>query len=117
MIKAKSDYSQVEQSWDNYWQGSGDAGAYSSGGVNHPAILAFWDEFFQNVKHDYAAPAIIDIASGNGAVLERALAAFGDEPADITCLDVSDAAITNIRNRFPSVRGIVADAPAWAAED
>ena len=41
MIKAKSDYSQVEQSWDNYWQGSGDAGAYSSGGVNHPAILAF----------------------------------------------------------------------------
>jgi len=110
MINPKSDSSQLEQSWDTYWHGTGDAGAYSSGGVNHPAILAFWDGFFQIVKRDYAAPAIIDIASGNGAVVERALAAFGDEPADITCLDVSDAAITNIQNRFPRVRGIVADA-------
>lgn len=110
MINPKSDSSQLEQSWDTYWHGTGDAGAYSSGGVNHPAILAFWDGFFQIVKRDYAAPAIIDIASGNGAVVERALAAFGDEPVDITCLDVSDAAITNIQNRFPRVRGIVADA-------
>jgi SAM-dependent methyltransferase len=43
-------------------------------------------------------------------VLERALAAFGDEQADITGLDVSDAAISNIRNRFPRIRGLVADA-------
>ncbi len=110
MINPKSESSQLEQSWDTYWHGTGDVGAYSSGGVNHPVILAFWDEFFQIVKRDYAAPAIIDIASGNGAVVERALAAFGDEPVDITCLDVSDAAITNIRNRFPRVRGVVADA-------
>ncbi len=110
MINSKSDSSQAEQSWDTYWHGTGVAGAYSSGGANHPAILTFWDEFFQTVKRDYAAPAIIDIASGNGAVVERALAAFGDEKTDITCLDVSDSAITNIRNRFPHVRGMVADA-------
>ena len=110
MINPKSDSSQVEQSWDVYWHGTGDVGAYSSGGVNHPAILAFWDEFFQIVKRDYAVPAIIDIASGNGAVVERALGIFADEQVEITCLDVSDAAITNIRNRFPRVRGMVADA-------
>ena len=110
MTDSKSDSSQVEKSWDTYWHGTGDAGAYSSGGASHPAILAFWDEFFQSVKRDYAAPTMIDIASGNGAVLERALAAFGEEQADITGLDVSDAAITNIRSRFPRIHGLVADA-------
>lgn len=112
MTKNKSDNSQVADSWDTYWHGTGDIGAYSSGGVNHPAILAFWDEFFQTVKQDYAAPKIIDIASGNGAVVERALATFGDELPDFTCLDVSDAAIANIRDRFPGVDGIVTDVRA-----
>lgn len=112
MINPKSDSSQVAQSWDTYWHGTGDVGAYSSGGVNHPAILAFWDEFFHTVKRDYTDPKIIDIASGNGAVVERALAVFGDEQPDFTCLDVSDAAIANIRDRFPGVDGIVTDARA-----
>lgn len=106
----KSDSSPVAESWDTYWHGTGDVGAYSSGGVSHPVILSFWDEFFQSVKQDYGAPKIIDIASGNGAVVERALAVFGNEQPNFTCLDVSDAAITNIRNRFSSVRGVVANA-------
>jgi ubiquinone/menaquinone biosynthesis C-methylase UbiE len=110
MNKHQSDSSQVAASWDTYWHGTGDVGAYSSGGASHPAILEFWDEFFQTVKQDYITPKIIDIASGNGAVLERALATFGDEQADFTCLDVSEAAITNIRSRFPRVNGIVTDA-------
>jgi ubiquinone/menaquinone biosynthesis C-methylase UbiE len=110
MNNHESDSSQVANSWNSYWRGTGDVGAYSSGGVNHPAILAFWDEFFQSVKQDYSRPKIIDIASGNGAVVKRALAAFGDQASDFTCLDVSDAAITNIRNRFPQVKGLVTDA-------
>ncbi len=112
MNKNTSDSSQVADSWDTYWHGTGDVGAYSSGGVNHPLILAFWDEFFAAVSQDYSVPKLIDIASGNGAVIERALAAFGDGQADFTCLDVSDAAITNIRERFPGVEGIVSDARA-----
>ena len=110
MHKPKPVTSQVADSWDTYWHGTGDVGAYSSGGVNHPAILSFWDEFFQGVKQDYNEPKIIDIASGNGAVVERALATFGAEQPDFTCLDVSDAAIKNIRDRFPQVDGIVTDA-------
>ena len=104
----KSDH--VAASWDAYWRGTGDTGAYWSGGVSHPAILAFWDEFFRIVNHDYGAPRIVDIASGNGAVVERALAVLGRERPDFTCLDVSDAAIRNIQSRFPDVRGVVADA-------
>ncbi len=110
MNNPNSDSSQVTHSWDTYWHGTGDAGAYSSGGVSHPAIQAFWDEFFQTVKRNYTSPAMIDIASGNGAVVERAMAVFGDENIVITCLDVSEAAITNIRNRFPQVHGLVSDA-------
>lgn len=110
MNENKSDPSEVADSWDTYWHGTGDIGAYSSGGVNHPAILMFWDEFFQSVKQDYDGPRIIDIASGNGALVERALATFGDEQADFTCVDVSDAAITNICDRYPQVEGLVTDA-------
>ena len=110
MNKNNSESSQVANSWDTYWHGTGDIGAYSIGGVNHPAILTFWDEFFQGVEQGYTKPKVIDIASGNGAVVERALATFGDEQPDFTCLDVSDAAITNIRERFPQVKGLVTDA-------
>jgi ubiquinone/menaquinone biosynthesis C-methylase UbiE len=110
VVDSKSNFSQITQSWDAYWHGTGDIGAYSSGGVNHPAILAFWDQFFQTVKQGYSAPKIIDIASGNGAVVERALTAYGNEQLDLTCLDVSEAAIKNIRDRFPQVKGIVTDA-------
>ena len=110
MNKPISDSSKVTDSWDTYWQGTGDVGAYSSGGVNHPAILAFWDEFFETVRRDFSTPKIIDIASGNGAVIERALAAFDDEQVDLTCLDISEAAIKNIRDRFPQIEGIVTDA-------
>ena len=110
MNNHESDSSRVASSWDAYWHGTGDVGAYSSGGANHPAILAFWDEFFQGVIQDYGRPKIIDIASGNGAVVKRALAAFSDQASEFTCIDVSDAAITNIRIQFPQVEGLVADA-------
>jgi SAM-dependent methyltransferase len=110
MTDPKNPASQVEKSWDTYWQGSGESGAYSSGGASHPAIKAFWESFFQPVQRDYTAPSILDIASGNGAVVECALQVFGESPVEISCVDVSESAIANIQSRFPRVSGIVADA-------
>jgi ubiquinone/menaquinone biosynthesis C-methylase UbiE len=110
MNNQKSDNSGLADSWDTYWQGTGDIGAYSSGGDTHPDILGFWDQFFETMKQVYSAPRIIDIASGNGMVIERALVTYGDEQPDLTCLDISETAITNIRDRFPQVRGVVTDA-------
>ena len=110
MNQHKSDSTKAADNWDTYWHGTGGVGAYSSGGITHPAILAFWDEYFGAVKLKYTIPKIIDIASGNGAVVESALAIFGDQQSDFTCLDVSKAAISNIRDRFPQVNGIVSDA-------
>jgi len=101
---------QLSDSWDTYWQGSGDAGAFTNGGVSHPAIRIFWEEFFSTAKQKNDNAKIIDIATGNGAVVECALGFFDDKQNQITALDVSAAAIDNIHSRFPTIKGIVSDA-------
>lgn len=109
---SKPDNSTVADSWNTYWAGTGDVGAFSSGGVNHPAIDEFWTEFF---AHALASPQssplrIIDVATGNGAVVELLLEQSTDTKLDITCVDISAAAIDNVVKRFPTVTGVVADA-------
>lgn len=96
--------------WDTYWRGTGDTGAWTAGGASHPAIRTFWSNFFQPLQKTCDAPSLIDIASGNGAVVECALGIFADRPLDITCVDISPAAIANIRQRFPTVNGLVCNA-------
>lgn len=98
------------KSWDTYWQGAASAGAYSAGGIAHPAILEFWGRFFDAARQRQATPRLVDLASGNGAVIECALKVFDDAGADLTCVDVSAGAIRNIEARFPHVTGVVADA-------
>ena len=100
----------ASSSWDTYWAGTGTTGAFSSGGVNHPAITAFWDSLFADIDAREPGYTMLDIATGNGAVVERALAAAGGDAIDVTCVDISDAAIDNVVARFPRITGIVADA-------
>ena len=109
--------SQGSGSWDTYWQGTGDVGAFSSGGVSHPAISAFWSELFNRTKQNNESPKILDIASGNGAVIENALAVFQPSHVKMASIDISEAAIKNIQKRFPDVEGIVSSANAIARED
>lgn len=117
MSKTTPNTSQTSESWDTYWQGTSDLGAFASGGVSHPAITSFWNEFFNSAKGHYNNPKIIDIASGSGAVVECAIEAFGEIPNELTSLDVSEAAIKNIHNRFPKVKGIVSNARSIPAEN
>lgn len=102
----------VIESWDTYWQGAHANAAYTGGGSSDPLVLSFWDDYFRDVQGRGGNPRIIDIASGNGAVVERASAAFGEPLPEFTCLDVSDSAIRMLEKRFPGVQGIVADAAA-----
>lgn len=96
--------------WDTYWQGARDSDAYASGGVSHPAVAAFWDEVLAGILSRYGRARILDIATGSGAVIES-LSRHGDEQNfDVTCVDISDAAVDNVRKRFPEVTGVVADA-------
>ena len=108
--ESRPDNQRTAQGWDTYWRGTGDVGAWTAGGANHPAIRSFWSSFFEPLKQAWATPSMADIASGNGALVECALGIFKQDPLDVTCIDVSAAAIANIRERFPAVHGLVCDA-------
>ena len=110
MTESGPESARTARSWDTYWHGIGDAGTCAVGGVSHPAIHAFWQAFFREAREEFEAPRILDIASGDGAVVAHALDAFAGRQADVTCLDVSAAAVRNVQQRFPGVRGVVADA-------
>lgn len=111
-IETKPAAPDVTQSWETYWHGTAEAGAYGAGGAGHPAIHAFWEQFFRSISSSRNAATLLDIASGNGAVVECARDIFGDDGLAISCVDVSAAAIANIHDRFPGVRGLVCDARA-----
>jgi ubiquinone/menaquinone biosynthesis C-methylase UbiE len=100
----------VTDSWNTYWEGPHANAAYSSGGAGHPRILSFWSDYFRLLQTREDNPRIIDIASGNGAVVDCAKIALDEQLPEFTCLDVSSAAIEMLNSRFPGVKGIVADA-------
>ena len=104
------DTPQTNGGWDSYWQGAGDTAAFSADGSIHPAMSGFWSEFFQSSKALFESPRIVDLASGNGALIAYAFDAFGENAANISCVDISEAAIDGIRERFPSVNTVVGDA-------
>lgn len=100
----------VIESWDTYWQGAKTSGAYTGGGSSHPLVTSFWTHFFVLAKARKSDLKIVDIASGNGAIVDCANRVFEGELPEFTCLDVSESAIRILEERFPGVRGIVADA-------
>ena len=110
MSDPKAGQEPVADSWDVYWRGTSKAGAYASGGADHPVILEFWRALFAAAKECRDAPRILDIASGNGSVVSCAEASFIHPPAEITGVDVSASAVRNLESRFPGVHGLVADA-------
>lgn len=111
-----SDAPGTSGSWNSYWNGAGGAAAFSADGADHPALVGFWSEIFAMAGRDHAAPRVVDLASGNGAVIAHALAVLNVETADITSVDISDQAVASINERFPGVRAIVADAAQMPLE-
>jgi SAM-dependent methyltransferase len=55
---------------------------------------------------------LVDVASGNGAVIERAGACSRSWYSAITCLDISPSAMRSLTRRVPDIRALVADARA-----
>jgi SAM-dependent methyltransferase len=109
IAESRSNSERTTRGWDSCWRGTGDIGAWTAGGAGHPAIRAFWSDLFQAAGTD-PARTMVDIASGNGAVVECALNVSASAPPDIICVDISSAAIANICRRFPGVQGLVCDA-------
>lgn len=116
MIKASLNTKNIHNNWDKYWQGTASVEAFNSGGASHPAIHQFWVALFNSTKSNFNNPKILDVASGNGAVIGCALSVFKDVQQEITALDVSASAIDNIKKRFPMVKGVVSDANSISLE-
>jgi len=96
--------------WDTYWKGTDDKDSYASGGESHPAITLFWNESLRQILEPLTNPRILDIATGSGAVIEYLFNYAKDAEPDVTCVDISEAAIDSVRRTYPAVVGIVADA-------
>lgn len=99
----------ADNGWDNFWR-TASGGAYSSNGISHPLVQAFWADFFAHTKSDGATPALLDVASGNGAVAALACAESSGPTGTVYCVDSSMAALTALRKRLPTVHGVIADA-------
>lgn len=102
--------SAVGESWSTYWRGAEGAQAWSAGGSAHPRVLGFWEECFAFARDLNPAPRLLDIGSGSGAVAGAAVEAFGEDRVELTCVDLSPAAIQILRERYPGATGVVADA-------
>lgn len=100
----------AKTSWDAYWQVTGDVGAWTAGGVAHPAMQGFWTSVFEKALNEKTDPRVLDIGSGNGALVVLARQVFRSAPLHITCVDISQSAIDDIQRRFPEVEGRVCDA-------
>jgi SAM-dependent methyltransferase len=96
-------------SWNTYWEGTSSIGAYTGGGVSHPAVTRFWNDFFAaNPTSEYTP--MLDIATGNGSVVDVAVSGYDFPATEISCVDISPAAVAVVQSRFPGVGALVADA-------
>lgn len=102
--------------WDTYWESARDRDSYSSDGERHPALVSFWQSVLGDILGPGTRPKILDIATGSGAVIDVLFHEARDTDADITCLDITEAAIERVRSSYPSVNGIVADAASVPLE-
>jgi SAM-dependent methyltransferase len=101
--------------WDAYWRNAGLAPALRDGGPQDEALDRFWTDFLDRAIAGAGTPAcMLDIASGNGAVVRFALRSAErlrrQSDLGITGLDSSPAALAELRRRHPAIRCVVADA-------
>ena len=113
----KSNDSPPTRGWDTYWQGARNSGAYAADGVTHPAVATFWDAALTEVLSNGRSSKILDIATGSGAVVGRLTQSASHGNHEVTCVDISTAAIESVLGRFPGVIGLVADANSIPLDD
>jgi ubiquinone/menaquinone biosynthesis C-methylase UbiE len=104
------------EAWDQYWSGMSLAGNFDLGGVSHPAISAFWKQFFFTASCELKLPTIIDIGCGGGALMDVILQSYDLDDVEVSCVDVSKSAVESVSKRYPWVRTWVSDASDIPAE-
>jgi len=107
--KSVSDRSEAN-GWDSYWKGTNELGAFSGDGVNHPVISAYWENFCESVRTGSEINSVLDVATGNGALLPSLLNATGAMQCSVTCFDYSLSAIQSVKSKYPNAQAFVGDA-------
>jgi SAM-dependent methyltransferase len=111
-VMSDQESSSTTNGWNTYWQGIRDSDSASAGGFGHPGFATLWTTAvteFLAAQGDSNA-RILDIGTGNGAVLEALGRVSATQFENVSCIDISAAAIDYVKQHFPGVTGIVADA-------
>jgi ubiquinone/menaquinone biosynthesis C-methylase UbiE len=101
---------QSTHGWDTYWSGAGESQPGTPGGLSHPVFPGFWSLALSEFVATKPDGRILDLGTGSGAVIEYLNQVPGSKLENVTCLDVSAAAVRIVEDRFPGVEGVVADA-------
>lgn len=112
---SEQDDRQPVDGWKTYWQGAS-AGEQRPGGLRHSAFPTFWSTALGEFVAATPDAKVLDIATGDGAVIHY-LSQVPDAKLDnVSCVDVAQGAIDAVQRRFPSVNGVVADATSIPLE-
>ena len=98
--------------WDAFWRARDKAIEQQDIGARDPAPARYWESFFAHEFAGKSRPRLLDVACGHGAVIEIAIAAASTVEAELDahCVDYSQAAVDELRKRFPEVAGVACDA-------
>jgi ubiquinone/menaquinone biosynthesis C-methylase UbiE len=98
--------------WDAFWRARDKAVEQEDAGARDPAPAHFWETFFEREFVGRASASFLDVACGHGAVTGIALGAARDAGMELEarCADYSQAAVDELRKRFPAVEGVACDA-------
>jgi len=102
------------ESWNTYWQG---AGATAPVGVKHTAVRTFWSTALGEFVVAHPDGRILDIGTGSGDVIKYLSQVENAKLENVSCVDVSQAAIDAVHRRFPEVSGVAADATSIPLDD
>ncbi len=105
--------------WDAFWQARDKAITQEDAGARDRAPALYWESFFREAFDRNPRPRLIDVACGNGAVIEIAMTTAQDVgvSVDAHCLDYSMSAVEDLRKRFPEVEGVACDARETPYQD
>jgi SAM-dependent methyltransferase len=113
VVDNPGDAQQAAGAWDEYWRLTREAAAHKGGGPQDEVLARFWTSFFKDALSRASSRRLLDLACGNGAVARFAFdaASVADrQTPSVVGVDNSLAALRELRERFPPVFAVAADA-------
>ncbi len=98
--------------WDAFWRARDKAVTREDAGARDPAPVHFWEAFLEREFARRSEASLLDVACGHGAVTAVAVSCARECGTDLHahCADYSQAAVDELRKRFPDVQGVACDA-------